>query len=184
MKKGTLLLLSCLLLQVVSAQQYGIVYDVRDNQTYRTVIIGNQLWMAENLNFETDSGSWCYDNSNANCQNTGRLYNQQTAKQACMDGWRLPTKQDFDSLLLAVNEGNNPVLSLLKNGNSGFDALMAGWYGEYSGSYFFGEQARFWSLTTKNTLNAWYLSINILSNYAGMEYESRESGYSVRCIKK
>ncbi len=184
MRKGTFLLLSCLLFQILYGQQYGIVHDVRDNQTYRTVTIGNQLWMAENLNFETDSGSWCYDNSNANCLTAGRLYNHQTAKQACMDGWSLPTKQDFDSLLLLVSQSSNPHLSLLKNGNSGFDALPAGWYGEYSGSYFWGEQARFWSLTTKNTLNAWYLSISIPHNYAGMEFDSRGSGYSVRCIKK
>lgn len=61
--------------------EYGTLVDERDGQTYRTVKIGDQVWMAENLNYaylqptkDLDSSSWCYDNDAVNCEKYGRLY--------------------------------------------------------------------------------------------------------------
>ena len=61
--------------------KYGTLVDERDGQTYRTVVIGEQEWMAENLNYAylqptstLDSSSWCYDNDPENCETYGRLY--------------------------------------------------------------------------------------------------------------
>jgi len=60
---------------------YGSLTDIRDKRTYKTVTIGSQTWMAENLNYDDSAAtpslkgkSWCYDNIAANCNKTGRLY--------------------------------------------------------------------------------------------------------------
>jgi uncharacterized protein (TIGR02145 family) len=100
-------------IKTASAYTYeltGTFTDTRDKQTYRTVVIGGKRWMAQNLNYQTDS-SWCYQNSADSCEKYGRLYNWDAAVKACPAGYHLPSREEWDNLGRAIGDEGNKYIN-------------------------------------------------------------------------
>jgi len=168
---------------------YGTLTDPRDGKTYKTVVIGTQTWMAENLNYEI-SNSWCYGNKEENCEKYGRLYTWAAAMSAVPNGWHLPTNEEWG--ILATNVGgvaNAGTKLKSKNGwNSGngtddygFAAFPAGY--QNSGSFYvLGSDANFWTATEGSSSSAYYRYFDTGASMGS--YRSNKSiGFSVRLVK-
>ena len=157
--------------------------DSRDGKTYKTIKVGTQTWMAENLNYNTVSGSWCYDNSSSNCNKYGHLYDWQTARSACPSGWRLPSKDDFKILLSNTGDSTDAYNALKEGGSSGFSALLGGWRDPDGTFSHIGYYNYWWSLSEKDSDSVWYMGMFYYNQEASMDISLKKLGFSVRCLQ-
>ena len=163
---------------------------------YRKVTIGDQTWMAENLNYNTEN-SWCgggSETTEGDCSVYGRLYTYDAAKAACPEGWHLPTKAEFETLITSAG-GSSAAGKALKSSsgwkNSGngtidfaFSALPAGFRNDYGGYFnYVGYYAYFWSSTEYSSDFAYVMYLYSTSDGAFLSDVIKYDGYSVRCLK-
>ncbi len=183
--------------QFTSAQRTGFS-DPRDGQKYDTVHIGNQVWFAENLNYNTED-SYVYNNNASNAELYGRLYLWEAAVNACPEGWRLPSKTDWEELISYLDadpQNINPGSAIRKKtgwykdsnnitNSTGFSALPGGIFSKTLDIYNnVGHYAYWWTSTNESSTNAWMF----LLYYQGTTqfdpcYDKKIYGMSVRCIK-
>ena len=106
----------------------GSFIDNRDNQEYVNVTIGDQTWMAENLNYNHPESS-AYAGNSGNADVYGRLYPYTIANAVCPDGWHLPSDQDWKTLELAIGMTADEVNSTGYRGHLGSHIKSELWDG-------------------------------------------------------
>jgi len=168
---------------ISSFAQSSTFIDTRNEKVYKTVKIGGQTWMAENLAFNADSNCWAYYNDQNFVAKYGYLYNWETAKTVCPAGWHLPSEEEFETLIKDCG-GNSydACKALSQDGSSGFSARFGGWYCDYNKFYDIGKNAYFWSSTPDGDGYAYILYISSDSKAHTLRHNNRSFGYSVRCI--
>lgn len=183
---------------------YGSFTDPRDGYTYKTIKIGEQTWMAENLNFsvkkvdQNDNGVSEYNDISVweNGQYC-KLYSWEAANIACPEGWHLPSDTEWQVLVDYLG-GKYVAGGKMKStmgwespntdatNSSGFSALPGG-FGLSSGPLRWqGFSGWWWSSTPNTSIGACYRSLDY--KYAGVSRNNssgieRGWGLSVRCIK-
>jgi len=186
----------------------GTFTDDRNSQEYKTVKIGGQTWMAQNLNFETGN-NWCYENSPDSCTKYGALYDWETAKTVCPTGWKLPDTADWNKLFKAVGGrrdttrsfpywvgAGKPLMSTngwggeRGDGNGtdkyGFSALPGG-RSQPDGNFYSIGSFGYWWIDVEysaNNSSALYQEIHSGDDYVGTYGRDKGYGYSVRCVKQ
>lgn len=144
------------------------IQDIRDNKVYRTVAIGRQCWMADNLDLWTHpqrgSIGRCYGGKKANCDRYGRMYTWEQANLGnysnttktgiCPAGWHLPTNVEWNNLIANLQPEQAKKLkatkfwqyvndNLIPSNEAGFNALPGGYY--MSGDGGMNYYARWWT---------------------------------------
>ena len=179
---------------------YGSTPEV-GGRTYKTVIIGAQTWMAENLNYNA-SGSKCgrtdgyLTNENTpTCATYGRLYDWETAKTVCPSGWRLPSNEEWTTLVNSVG-GSYTAGTKLKAANGwrdgsnnngtdefGFSALPGGRGYSDGDFYYVGLRGFWWSATDYSASYAYSRYMYYFSAYVDSYGDVKSSLFSVRCVQ-
>jgi len=170
----------------------GSMTDSRDGTAYKTVTIGKQTWMAQNLDFASD-GSMCFENRKDRCDQFGRLYDWDAAKTSCPSGWRLSSDEDWKELEKTLGTADSAG-RLLKtttgwstNGNGtdrvGFSAIAAG-NSDKTGIFNNLEfAATFWTSSKKFFGDPWHRRLRFDETSVERETSEKSYLYSVRCLK-
>ena len=150
LRKSTKISIRCVKDKAAPTIELGQITDERDGQIYKTVKIGEQTWMAENLNYD-DSISQCYNNELDNCTKYGRLYSWDAtmncrlfesigdcyqhhynnyelgivSRGICPIGWHIPSDRELSNISALIHKNSNAIKSNYgwNNDKNGYDIL-------------------------------------------------------------
>ena len=182
-------------------EKNGFLIDGRDQQKYRMVKIGNQIWLAENFRFKM-TDSYVYGNKEDMASAYGRLYTWESARCVAPPGWHVATRRDFNELgRFCKSLGQGMVGTMLKSagpewnthgifgpGTPGTDAVgfsakpigvrtSAGVF-SYMGSF-----AYFWCADEENMTRAYYRHLSYFTGAYQECSSKKECAFSVRLVK-
>lgn len=178
-----------------------------EGSLYKTVTIGKQVWLAENLNtthyrngdpipeakttaewedcYKKEKGAWCYYNNDpSNGKKYGRLYNWYAVNDSrglAPSGWHVPSDKEWQTLTATLG-GESVAFSKLKS-TTGFSAISGGHrYYKDNSFYKIGEVGFWWSSTKADTYKAWYTALHFGYSQVGRDNGGMNTGFSIRCI--
>lgn len=170
------------------------IVDRKGNVYSTKRMADGKIWMTENLRIDID-GSYCYEDISIDCQNYGRHYTWEAAKDGCKElgvDWRLPEEHEFIELCRAygvkfvgtskeLGESENAKI-LTSSGSSGFNLFLNERGASSSGEFFTTYDTRFWTNSYDANLSPSPFGFDI-NGFGRCHGESSTNAYAVRCIK-
>ena len=161
--------------------------DERDVNKYVYVVIGTQTWMAENLNYAPNSGTFISCDT-YNCATYGRLYDWSTAMTVCPSGWHLPSQAEWDAMTTYIGGASTEGKKLKATGfggtdDYGFSALPGGYAPSVGIFGNVGRSGFWWSTSEYNSYDAYYQGLDYYNEDASWIYGTKADLFSVRCLK-
>ncbi len=131
----------CIVFISISQKSFSQVNDI-DGNTYKTIAVGTQVWMAENLNVSKykngdiipqiqdkdewsrlTAGAWCYyENNSENGKTYGKLYNWfalNDSRGLAPVGFHIPTEAEWKTII--GNLGGNKIAGKKMKSTSGWN---------------------------------------------------------------
>ena len=162
----------------------GLVIDRRFDHTeyYPSIKIGDQWWMAKNMNYEPlrytnkidTLLTVCYDNDLENCTKMGGLYSAYYAtlldldegtQGICPNGWHIPTKSEWETLLASLNS-NSTTDDLMIGGSSDFNAQFSGYARQKFIKMVNGKPQYEWIFTAMGSMTYFWSSTPLIGSEA------------------
>ncbi len=195
----------------IDALVYGLT-DSRDGKIYETTKIGDDIWMAENLNVgefvlgsQTDNSiieKFCYDDFESNCDEYGGLYKwdevmdystTEGVQGICPDGWHLPTQSEWQTMISNIGGSSGGGAILREVGLDHWETgatkdtyhFSARGAGKYDGSFSeLRQYAYFWT-STEGSVNINGVLYKITDDHDNINADEldKQNAFSVRCVK-
>ncbi|NLB63983.1 MAG: hypothetical protein GX801_07750 [Fibrobacter sp.] len=190
---------------------FGTFTDIRDSNVYKTVQIGDQTWMAENLRYLPSLNGFANNDvhpryyvygynsdqvsdakNTYNYQFFGALYNWSAALTACPTGWHLPTIDEWDILIDYVGDSDDAgqKLMAISGWDSNHNAIDEYGFGALPGGDFIvtgfsdvSDCGYWWTASKYDMFYAHFIYIHDDSSAVSWTKDLKNHGHSVRCVK-
>jgi uncharacterized protein (TIGR02145 family) len=185
---------------------HGTFTDERDGQTYKTITVADQTWMAENLRYEVPIDTaksidiYCPHDPDSLAV-LGCYYSGKAVAYACPEGWKLPVFDDYIKLMnqfsstypwgileTVCNTNALPGAKYMGNDVYGFNVVRTGWYFKKDDKIQSPSLAYYWTNSFPDIFGGYFRGISIFNFdddlHSAKSYFANTEYATARCLKR
>jgi uncharacterized protein (TIGR02145 family) len=169
--------------------------DPRDGKRYNKIELNGKFWMTKNLNFDVGEECCFFKDDLQNGRKYGRLYTWEAANKACPPGWRLPTDEEWKSLMRSfggyydgeietdIGDPQKGYAAITEDDSTGLSTQLGGFRNSNGNFLGLGAGGFYWSATEDGSDYAWCYGVARPRGRLFRSRSDRLSGRSCRCVQ-